>query len=141
MDKQDDFAVVIDLAAEPKADEAPVLDAAADDLPAGAVRQDDGSVIYTLRHPCVIRYRGTSSGAVREEATTALHLHRLTGADMRAITAASQDMMIVVAIGRSARMENHGRMKLIFDAMDAQDAATAGEIVGSFLGTGRKTGR
>jgi len=113
---------------------------AAPELPPGAVRQDDGSVVYTLRHPCAIKFRRVSDGATREEAVGSLHLHRLTGGDMRAITAASPDMMTVVAIARSARM-NEARMKLVFDAMDAEDAAACGEVVSSFLGTGRRTGR
>lgn len=123
--------------------EAPLLDDGGkiDDLPAGAQRQDDGSVTYTLRHACAVRYRSTATGATREEAVSSLRLHRLTGADMRAITAASAEMMSVVAIARSTRTENHAKMRLIFDAMDAEDAAAVVEIVGGFLGTGRKTGR
>lgn len=110
------------------------------ELPPGAQRQSDGSVIYTLRHACAIKFRRASDGATRQEAVGSLHLHRLTGGDMRAITAASSDMMTVVAIARSAKMAE-ARMKLVFDAMDAEDAAACGEVVSSFLGTGRRTGR
>jgi hypothetical protein len=140
-----DEDAIIDLAdgpAEAPAD-VPVLaedGTLAQDLPRGAVRQDDGSVIYTLRHRCVLKYRRPSDGVVREEPITALHLHRLTGADMRAIAAAKDDATVVVAIARSARM-NEARMALIFDRMDGEDAAAAGEVVSGSLGTGRTTGR
>ena len=36
-------------------------------LPQGAVRQDDGSVLYTLQYPCIIKFRRQSDGATREE--------------------------------------------------------------------------
>ena len=128
--------------AEAAAPALPVLaeDGTAVALPQGAVRQDDGSVLYTLQYPCIIKFRRQSDGATREESLTELHLHRLTGADMRAITAASTDKMTVVAIARSARM-NEAKMGLFFDKMDGEDATAAGEIVSSFLGTGRKSGR
>lgn len=120
----------------------PVLheDGAAPELPPGAVRQEDGSVVFALQYPCAITYRRQSDGAKREEELKQLHLHRLTGADMRAITAASQEKMTAVALARSARM-NEAKMALFFDRMDGADAAAAMEIVSGFLGTGRKTGR
>jgi hypothetical protein len=144
VDKRDDDAVILDLAddAAPAAAALPTLNenGPADDLPPGAVRQDDGSVLYTLHHPCTIKFRRQSDGATREEALTELRLHRLTGADMRAITAVKPEQMTVVAIARSARI-NEAKMALFFDVMDASDATAAGEVVSSFLGTGRRTGR
>lgn len=110
-----------------------------DPLPPGAARQDDGTVRYTLQYPCVVKYR-RPSGDIREESVTELHLHRLTGADMRAVQAAKSDAGIVVAIARSSRI-NEAKMNLIFDRMDGADAAAVGGIVSDFLGTGRKTGR
>ena len=115
-------------------------DGAGPDLPKGAVRQPDGSVKLKLAYPCTITYRRQSDQSKREEALEELHMHRLTGADMRAITAASSDKMTVVAIARSARM-NEAKLGLFFDRMDAEDAAAAMEVVSGFLGTGRKTGR
>lgn len=110
------------------------------ELPKGAVRQPDGSVVLAFAYPCAIKYRRRSDQATREETLEQLHLHRLTGADMRAVTAASQDKMIVVAIARSARISEQ-KMGLFYDRMDAADAAAAMEIVSAFLGNGRKTGR
>lgn len=112
-------------------------------LPHGATRQDDGSVIYQLQYPCAIRYRRRSDNATREETLAQLHLHRLKGGDMMKIQAASADMMVPVAIACSARVpenEQH-KMRLFVREMDAADAAAVMEIVGSFLGTGRPTGR
>jgi hypothetical protein len=141
----DDDDILIDTT-EGAADPAvPVLaeDGTEQALPKGAVRQDDGSVLFTLQYPCAIRYRRRSDGATREEQLSELHLRRLTGADMRKISAASPDMMTVVAVACSARMPDaqQHKMKLFFDAMDAADAAAAMEIVSGFLGTGRPTGR
>lgn len=143
----DDDDILIDTTGAAADPAVPVLaedgSAAEPALPKGAVRQDDSSVRFTLQYPCAIKYRRRSDGATREEALTELHLHRLTGADMRKITAAPQDMMTVVAVACSARMPDaqQHKMKLFFDAMDAADAAAAMEIVGGFLGTGPKTGR
>lgn len=109
-------------------------------LPKGAVRQADGTIIYTLQHPCTITYRRKSDLSTRDETLERLHLHRLTGADMRAIRAASEDKNLVVAVARSTRMLE-GKMALFFDRMDGEDAIAAMECVGSFLGNGRKTGR
>lgn len=112
-------------------------------LPHGATRQEDGSVIYDLQYSCAIRYRRKSDGATREETLTRLHLHRLKGGDMMKIQAASQDMMVPVAIACSARVpENeHHKMRLFIREMDAADVAAVQEVVLGFLGTGRPTGR
>jgi hypothetical protein len=109
-------------------------------LPKGAVRQADGSIILTLQHPCAITYRRKSDGAQREEELKQLHLHRLTGADMRAVSAASTEKNLVVALARSTRIME-GKMALFFDRMDGEDAVAALECVSSFLGNGPKTGR
>ncbi len=142
-DHEQDIIVDLDEAQQlqPAAD-VPVLDedGALSDLPKGAEPQPDGSVIYALRHPRVLKFRRSSEGTVREEPIDTLHFHRLTGADMRAVAAVKSEQMSVVAIAKSTRI-NEAKMGLIFDRLDGEDAAAAGEIVGSFLGPGRKTGR
>lgn len=111
-----------------------------DGLPAHAQRQADGTIILPLRHPVTLRYRRPNSDAVREEGVEQLHFHRLTGADMRAISAASQEAMAAVAIARSVRIAE-GKFNAIYDRMDAADVTAASLVIGHFLGGGRKTGR
>jgi len=111
-----------------------------DGLPTQAVRRDDGTILLPLRHPVTLRYRRPGSGAVREEAVAELLFHRLTGADMRAIGAASQEAMTAVAIARAVRIDE-GKFNAIYDRMDAVDVTAASLVVAHFLGGGRKTGR
>jgi hypothetical protein len=113
---------------------------AGDALPAHARRNADGSVTLPLNFPVTLRFRKGSSGEVREEVFEELTMHRLTGADMRAIMAADRGHGVVVSIARSARM-NEGKMSALFDKMDGVDANAAGQVVGFFLGSGRTTGR
>lgn len=124
--QSDDGAVVID------------EDANGGELPAHAVRQPDGSVLLPLRHPVTMRWR--SQAGTREEVFSELRMRRLTGADMRAIQSTSEDAAPIVAIGKSAGIEL-GRMAPLYDRMDGADVSAASQVVGYFLGSGRKTGR
>lgn len=108
-------------------------------LPDRAVLQPDGSVILPLLHPVTLRYRNAGSDTVREETLTELRLHRLTGADMRAMSAAKDDGT-VTALARSARI-HEGKFKPVMDRMDGADVSACFEIIAVFLGTGRRTGR
>jgi hypothetical protein len=109
-------------------------------LPARAAQQEDGSVILTLRFPVVLRFRRNGSDEVREERVDALRFHRMTGADMRAISAASRDAAMPVMLARSARMAE-GKLTPILDRMDAADVDDAVAVVGSFMGSSRFTAR
>lgn len=109
-------------------------------LPKHAVRRSDGSVALPLRHPVVLRWRKTGTAEVREERIERLVLHRLTGADLRAVAAASGASQMVVSIARSARVPE-GKFGAIFDRMDAADLDAAGRVLEHFFGGGRKTGR
>lgn len=111
-----------------------------DDLPRHAVRQADGSFHLPLMFPVTLKFRNGAGETVREESFDHLHLHRMTGADMRAISAASAGSRIVVSIARSARM-SEGKMGPLFDRMDAADANAAGQVVGFLVSAGGKTGR
>ena len=114
--------------------------AAGETLPSHAVRNADGSVTLPLFYPVTLRFKKGTAGEIREEVFEQLVLHRLTGADMRAITAAERGSMTVVSIARSARL-NEGKMNALFDRMDGADVSAAGQVVGFFLSGGRPTGR
>jgi hypothetical protein len=109
-------------------------------LPKHAATQPDGSVRLPLRMPVKLRYRRGSSGETREEALDELHMHRLTGADMRAISAASKEAQAAVAIARSARI-SEAKFAAIYDRMDGADIGFAARVLEHFLGSGPKTGR
>ncbi len=112
----------------------------ADSLPHHAMLQADGSVKLPLLYPVTLRYRTGVDAPVREETTSELHFHRLNGADMRAVGAASADSRAVLVIARSARV-GEALMHRLFDRMDAADVTAAGDVVAHFLGSGRrKTG-
>lgn len=120
-----------------------VVEIAEDDdgqgLPKHAQPQPDGSVRLPLRAAVTLRYRRGAGGEVREETTDTLHMHRLTGADMRAITAAARDAQIMVAIARAARIPE-AKFAPMFDRMDGADVGFAARVVEHFLGSGPRTG-
>lgn len=145
--RDDDPVVIVDLdapAASAPAPEPGVVVIAEgegpDGLPARAERQADGSIILPLAHPVTLRFRRAGGEEVREEHYEQLHLHRLTGKDMRAVTAASREAQVVVALARSARIPEP-KMNPIYDLMDGADAGDAMAVVAYFLGSGRTTGR
>lgn len=110
-------------------------------LPEGAEALSDGSVRLVLKHPVTLRFRNGRTGEVREgETLDHLVLHRLTGEDMRRISAARAEAMLAVSVARSARRDPVTFDKF-FDRMDAADITAAGQVIDGFLGTGRKTGR
>lgn len=142
---ENEVDVILD--ADPEAaaetdDDAVVLQdgAGAEELPKHAIRNADGSVLLPLLYPVTLRFKKGSSGEVREEQFDELVMHRLTGADMRAITSGSAGTVIVIGIARSARI-NEGKMSALFDKMDGADANAAAQVVSFFLGSGRPTGR
>lgn len=148
-DTSPDAGLVIDLeedgtpAAGGAAVDQDVVDIEADDgqgLPKHAVVQQDGSVLLPLMAPVTLRFRKGAAGEVREEAFAELHMHRLLGADMRAISAASKEAQASVALARSARMPE-AKFSALFDRMDAADVAAAARVLDHFLGSGPKTGR
>lgn len=126
--------------AAPAADVPVMADDAGDGLPAAAELQDDGSVVLPLARPVALRFRRAGSGEVVEEVHERLHLHRLTGADINAISTAAADKRAAVAIARAARMQT-ARMLMLYERMDGADVMAASAVLGHFLGTGAATGR
>lgn len=109
-------------------------------LPDHASLNDDGSVTLPLLFPVTLEFRKGSTGDVLTEQYDEFTMHRLNGADLRAISAAGAGSMAEAAIGRSARI-SAARMKLLFDRMDGADVNAAGQVVGFFMSSGRRTGR
>lgn len=109
-------------------------------LPSRAKLQPDGSVKLPLLFPKTLRYVRAGGEVTKTEEFAELHMHRLTGADMRAIEAAGSGKMVSTGIGRSCRMEL-GKFNRVYDMMDAEDADAAGRVFAFFVGAGRKTGR
>lgn len=109
-----------------------------DRLPKGAVRNLDGSVQLPFRFPQVLKTR--KNGKVTERRFDGLVFHRLTGADQRAIAAAPDDMMSVVAFARSTRL-NQAVMNALWDKMDASDINAGGQVLNNFFASGRTNGR
>ena len=77
---------------------------------------------------------------MREERYAELTFHRMTGADLRAISAASGEAGIAVLFARATRLTPAIATKL-FDKLDAADAGDAMAIAGFFFGVGGRTGR
>lgn len=109
-----------------------------DKLPARAIENGDGTVTLPLLYPRSVTTK--KDGKIRERAFKQLTFHRLTGADQRAIAAASEEMMSVVAFAQSTKI-SQAVMNKLFDKMDAADIADCGRVLNSFLTSGRKTGR
>ena len=129
------------LAGAPAADEVVVDDSSADGkLPAQAELLADGSVRLPLAFPVTLKFRSARTGAVDEQTVAELVMGRLTGADLRAVSAASEASRATVALARSARIPEM-RFNAIFDRMDGADAAAAVRVVEHFLSSGRPTGR
>lgn len=106
-------------------------------LPRQAVLLPDGRVRLPLRYPVTLRMR--QAGQVREESYAELEMHRLTGADLRAIIAAG-DNAGPTALSRTTRIPL-ARCQVLYDRMDAADVMAAVEVVGFFMPAGRTTGR
>lgn len=110
----------------------------ANELPKRATLMADGTIRLGFREPVTMVYRTSADAPEKREVYAELHFHRLRGEDMRAISAASAESRAVVAIARSARVRE-GLMHRLFDRMDGEDIAAAGEAVAYFLGSGRRT--
>lgn len=112
----------------------------ADTLPKQASRNDDGSVMLALLYPVKIRFQNGHTKAIREETTSELHMHRLRGIDLTAITNSGKADAAVTTLARSTRMPMH-RMRAIHDQMDGKDVLAAMQVIDFFLPSGRATGR
>lgn len=109
-----------------------------DRLPPHAKKNKDGSVTLPLKFPRDLQVR--KNGKVRTDRYEKLVFHRLNGADQRAIAAAKENDMGVMAFARSTRI-SQAVMDALFDKMDGADIAAGGQVLNSFFATGRTTGR
>uniref|UniRef100_A0A7C1SXH9 Uncharacterized protein n=1 Tax=Agrobacterium albertimagni TaxID=147266 RepID=A0A7C1SXH9_9HYPH len=109
-----------------------------DKLPEHAIRNDDGSVTLPLFEPVSITTK--KDGKVRERTFESLTFHRLKGADIQAIGAASKESETVVTFARSTRTLQ-ALMNAVFEKMDAADIVDSGRVINHFLTSGRRTGR
>ncbi|RNC91108.1 MAG: hypothetical protein ED558_14230 [Oricola sp.] len=105
-----------------------------DQLPKGAVVNDDGSVTITLSRPVTLKTR--KEGKVREKHFGTLTLHRMTGADIRAINGVAEEHRVVTGLARSTRT-NQAVMNGLFDRMIDYDIMQAGQVLNHFLASGR----
>jgi hypothetical protein len=105
------------------------------DLPEGAEAQPDGSVLLTLSYPRTIRQKRAGMDA-HDEIYESLVLHRLTGADVRAVMAASESRAVQVAVAKSLRMRAPDAAVLM-DRLDGADFTAVGEVVTALLGMGQ----
>lgn len=111
---------------------------AADKLPPQAKLQEDGSILFTLRHPTTIRYR--KGGSERSEEITTLTMRRLQGKDMRVASQAGAGGAVIAAAAASAGWSGP-KFDILFDLMDGDDATAILEVAAFFIGNGRKIGR
>lgn len=109
-----------------------------DPLPEAATLNDDGSITLALRREVTIVHK--SERGERKQVLNELTFHRLTGADMRAISAVSGVHAQIVMFAKSARLRDVVMSK-VFDVMDGADILDAAACVERFFGNGRKTGR
>ncbi|MFD1792075.1 hypothetical protein ACFSE0_10545 [Ochrobactrum teleogrylli] len=109
-----------------------------DRLPDRAIQNDNGSVTLPLLYPQKLTIKKDSK--VREETYSELTFHRLNGADQRAIAATSEESTNVVAFSRSTKI-SQAIMNVLYDKLDAADITAAAQVLSSFLGSGRKTGK
>lgn len=109
-----------------------------DTLPEGAVVNDDGTVTLTLDYPPSIQIK--ENGKVSEKTYETMTFHRLTGADVRAISSAPAERQPPTAFARSTRTPEVVMFRL-FDLMDMVDIGNCGRVLNYFLSSGRKTRR
>lgn len=108
-----------------------------DRLPEDAVRNTDGSVTLPLHFRVTLRTK--KNGEIKERTFDELVFHRLNGANLRAIAAASDEHQIAVSFACATRL-NQAVMNALFDKMDQFDIARAGRVLNFFGSNGRKTG-
>lgn len=109
-----------------------------DRLPDHAIPNADGSVTLPLVEDVTVTTR--KDGKIRERKYADLTFHRLNGADMRAVSATSEEMQSVMTFARSTRIPVTV-MSAIYDQMDMADIADGGRILNHFFTRGRKTPR
>ena len=124
------------------------VDVSADDkLPKRAIRERDengavkpfGWIKLPLLVPQTLKVQ-KAGGTVSEQVFTDITLHRMTGADLTAISASSPESQLATSFTRSTRL-NPAIASKLFQKLDGTDAADASAIVGFFFSSGGRTGR
>lgn len=109
----------------------------ADRLPRDAAVQADGSVKLPVLNPVGLRTR--KGGKERTRRFEELHMHRLSGKDMRMIQSAASEAMIPTALACSMRI-NQAVANGLYDRLDAADITRAGQVLNHFLASGKTGG-
>ncbi|MDU7520203.1 MAG: hypothetical protein E7K72_02215 [Roseomonas mucosa] len=140
---EDEDEVPVGTLASPGAGEDIVTISEEDDedaLPKHAQLQADGSVVLPLLYPLTLKFKDVKSDKQREETFSEFRMHRLNGADMRIVSGADRGDLALTAIARSTRI-HMGKMRPIFDRLDAADTMALSQVVNHFMAPGQKTGR
>lgn len=129
---------------EPVADEAAAFDVFEGDesvekLPQGVTLNSDGSVTVPFSSPVTLQVK-SSSGTVNARAYDAVTLHRLTGKDMMAIQSVNQEKSALVAMARSARI-NQMVFKAIYERLTDYDIVRLGQTLAFFMTNPPKTSK
>lgn len=98
-------------------------------------RNDDGTVTLTLIHPVSVIYK--RDGSERKDTIRELTFHRVTGADMRAVSSFTNDQERGIRL--MCRLANIP--VAVFDRLDGADIDGCSEVIEGFLPSSRKTGR
>lgn len=106
------------------------------ELPARAIRNPNGTITLPLRKPVTLTIRN-SRGGERAETYEELILRDLTGADFRAIQAASPAAQGVVTLARATGIRE-AVMNALYDRMTGADIVDAAACAMSFLPDGAK---
>ena len=106
-------------------------------LPVRAILNRDGTVTLPLREAVPLTVRSATHGE-RTQTYDKLTFRRMRGADIRAVTAASDDSRPVVLMARATGISPMV-MNALFDRMDGADIMDAQECVQHFFGSGKKT--
>ncbi|WP_323034525.1 phage tail assembly protein [Pararhodobacter sp.] len=106
-------------------------------LPVRAILNPDGTVTLPLRKPVALTVRSARHGD-RTETYDKLSFRGLVGADIRAVSAASEASRLIVLMARATGIRE-AVMNALFDRMDGGDIMDAQECVQHFFGNGKQT--
>jgi uncharacterized protein YehS (DUF1456 family) len=100
--------------------------APAQDLPEGAIKNEDGTITLSLRKPVTLQVRGSDN---KTAATTFAELifHELVGADLRAISDARDSDRVDVMLSRALKIAKPVA-RALFDQMSRRDAEAAVQV-------------
>lgn len=106
-------------------------DLAGEVLAPGMVRNGEGDLVYTLKHPVVL---SSKTGVVMQEVSE-LVLRRLKGRQLRAVVGKTQLGLMLELLAASS-----GMPAVVMDELDGEDVTDAGLVVMGFFASGLATG-